>query len=85
MTEYGEVIMSRQFDPDRGRDCCHIDRADPRALIADELLTEIRRGTPFADLDGDVLTIRDDYGQRFIYRIGQFRLDLHAYEMEWPD
>lgn len=90
MSERGEVVVSRQYDPINGRDVLRIDRADPRALISPELLEEIREGYsgPWAVLNGDVLTLSDDYGQRFIYRIGE-RIQgdpwSPAYEMEWPD
>lgn len=85
MTPHGEVVISRHFDPETGRDLFRIERAAPRALIAEELLTEIKRGDTIAHIDGDVLTLRDDFGQKFIYRIGRFVREQNAYEMEWPD
>jgi hypothetical protein len=62
-----------------------IHRADPKARIAAEILEQIRQGVRYASLDDDVLTLRDDYGQRFIYRIGDYDPATRTYEMEWPD
>jgi hypothetical protein len=86
---YGEVLIARiQHDHPTGRDSIRIDRADPRARIAVELLDEIRANpSDWARLDRDVLTLADDHGQRFIYRIRPDSYDPNSrsYLMEWPD
>jgi hypothetical protein len=86
---YGEVLITRtQHGHTTGRDSIRIDRADPRARIAVELLDEIRANpSHWARLDRDVLTLADDHGQRFIYRIHPDSYDPNSrsYLMEWPD
>lgn len=86
----GEVLISEHRDPTTGQTRVRIDRADPRALISSELLEQITDGRclPWAAVSGDqldVITLADDHGQLFIYRLGQYDVLHNAFEMEWPD
>jgi hypothetical protein len=68
----------------------YIDQADPRVLISAELFKQAVDGeyTPYIQVTGDdldVVTISDDYSQAFIYRLGNYRAEHDAFEMEWPD
>lgn len=89
MSEIGEVLVSRLREPDAMRDRVRIDRADPRARISVELVAKIR--DTWSDwatcTDDGVLTLRDDFGQRFIYRIDWDSFDgqTQSFLMEWPD
>lgn len=90
MSDFGEVLLSEHYDHETGRKSVRIDRADPRARISPELLDRIADGDcqPWATVSGerlDVITLADDYGQRFIYRLGNFDPVYDAFEMEWPD
>lgn len=76
----GDCIMTRLADG-----TIHIDRADPRILIAAELLDEIGYGcNPYVILDGDVLKIHGA-NRTVVYRIGEKVPNMHAYYAEWPD
>jgi hypothetical protein len=89
MDEIGTVWFDRNYEewPDSGIRT-RIAKVDPRIRVAPEFLDGTARYPfldPYIHLDGDVLTIRDDYGQRYIYRI---RWDDYAnggYLAEWPD
>jgi hypothetical protein len=82
--DYGEVVVSRV-----GGDRHRIDHADPCVLIAADLLMEATEGgLHYIKVSGealDVVTIADDYGQKFIYRLGNYSAEHDAFEMEWPD
>jgi hypothetical protein len=80
----GELVMEKLVDTPQG-DQLRIIQADPRVRITAELVHDIRLGTPWTRLDGNVLTIRDDFGKHFIYRIGDYDPRTATYEMEWPD
>jgi hypothetical protein len=87
---FGEVVMSRRFDHETKRERFYIDQADPRARISAELLMQAMEGEcePWLHVGGegaDVLTFSDDYGQRFIYSLGQYDVLHDAFEIEWPD
>ena len=71
MTEYGEVLITRRIDDATGSFRIHIDRADLRCRIGQDLLTQISdsRHCPWATLADNELTLADDDGQRFVYRI----------------
>lgn len=87
----GEVIISRRYDHELMRDRIHIDRADPKARIAGELLRQIAADEcePWVTITSErpllAVTFADDYGQRFVYRIGERDPYADIYEMEWPD
>lgn len=94
MTEQGTVTISVHHDPVTGRHRTHIDRADPRARISVHLIQEIHdHPHTWATIDAPdgapygLLTLADDYGQRFIYRIDwtDYRHDDASFRMEWPD
>lgn len=80
---FGELILARRdshFD-----DKLIVIRADPRVLIAAELLDGIRQAdSPDTRLVDDVLTIDAD-NQKVIYRIGEYLMQPDAYVAEWPD
>jgi hypothetical protein len=63
----------------------------PKTRIVDEVLYQIVRGhlEPWMHLDvhGDVrvLTLADDFGQRYIYRLGEHDPLTLTTTMEWPD
>ncbi|MBO3751551.1 hypothetical protein J5X84_36225 [Streptosporangiaceae bacterium NEAU-GS5] len=61
-------------------------RADPRILIAAEVLEELADGNghPSVTLADDVLTI-DAANQRVIYRITDYGMPANVYLAEWPD
>ncbi|HEV8653144.1 MAG TPA: hypothetical protein VG276_28060 [Actinomycetes bacterium] len=78
---YGDLILRgwRHQRPE-------VIQADPRTLIVDELLEEIRQGKarPWVTLDGEVLTIRGS-NRTVIYRIGEHLEDYRCHVLEWPD
>jgi hypothetical protein len=94
----GACEMTRLLDDEGRWSGLRINRADPRILIAAELLTatflmsmpgvslapppDDRNGTPF--WRGAVLTIRG-VNQTVIYRIGEYVPGVRCYEAEWPD
>lgn len=64
-----------------------IRQADPRILIADEFLTEMREGTfhePAAVVVGDVLTLTA-INQTVVYRLTGERDSYGSWYAEWPD
>lgn len=82
--EYRPVVISIH-DGDRVR----IDQAPPQAYIGADLLMsamdgEVRLMTVSGE-GADIVTISDDFGQRFIYRLGAYEALYDAFEMEWPD
>jgi len=95
---YGECRLTSLHDSRGSLMQLRIDQADPRILIAAELLAEAfvspapgvslapppedRNGTPF--WRGAVLTIRG-VNQTVIYRIGEYVPRVRCYEAEWPD
>jgi hypothetical protein len=88
MADYGECII-RGLDHDGQRyQRIEIVKADPRILIADEWLTEIRKGggEPHMQLDGNVLTIVGS-NRTVVYRIMGHEPDwfTRAWIAEWPD
>lgn len=90
MNEIGEVIVSRYYEPDWMRERLRIDRADPKAEIDGALLRQICADEcePWATVTNEqplVITLADDYGQRFLYRIGERDAVRDVYAMEWPD
>lgn len=89
MSEVGEVVVVRYYEPDFMRERIRIKRADPQARISAHLVLEIRNARePYAQCTDDgVLTLTDDYGQRFIYRIDwtDYRESDQSFRMEWPD
>lgn len=87
--EYGDVTVARDYDHATGTTKVRITRADPVARISIELVSEIRDTRPqWARCTEDgVLTLTDDYGQRFIYRVDLDSYDANSqsFRMEWPD
>ena len=88
-TSVGEVLVSRWHDPMTRQDKVRIDRADPKARISVELVAQIRdvRSKWATCTESGVLTLSDDFGQRFIYRIDWDSFDVNdqSFSMEWPD
>lgn len=87
MDEIGWLVVRREYDHAALRERARIIQAAPRVRISSQFTDNLDADDlkPYFHLDGDVLTIRDDYGQRFIYRI---RWDDYAdggYLAEWPD
>jgi len=80
----GELVMEK-WQNGRPEGSLKILRADPKVRVAAELMYDIQLGTPWTRLDGDVLTPWDDFGNRFIYRVGAYDLESHTYSMEWSD
>lgn len=78
-------VITRHLDRNLD-DVLHIDRADPRILVAVEVIDEIRRGhnTPHVTIDGDLLKFRGT-NRTVVYRIGEQAPNMHAYSAEWPD
>lgn len=91
MEDVGEVLISRSYDPATGRHRVRIDRADPKAQIAGELLRQIAADecVPYASISSErpllAITLADDFGHRFVYRIGERDPQVDVYDMEWPD
>jgi len=75
------TIQNEDWNDDLGRyEHCRILQADSRALISEELLTAIRGGESFiADLDGDLLTVKDSHGRQLVYRV-----HAEPYYPGWP-
>ena len=61
-------------------------KADPRILIAEEIVERIRRGeaAPEVTLRGGVLTI-DAANRRVVYRLVRHMPEWRAWVAEWPD
>ena len=81
----GDVVITRIDDPLKPSRL-RVDRADPRARIAAELVNEIVSGRahPAVTLVDDVLTINGE-NRRVVYRLGRYDPVGRFYEMEWPD
>jgi hypothetical protein len=71
-----------------------IEDAKPRETMVTELMQQIAHGSPWARLDGEsreafplgrVLTIWDDYGHRYIYKVTGYDWQADSFELEWPD
>ena len=82
---YGDVVLQRHYDPDE----LHVVEAAPRTLISGEMLDDIALGaSPYASLDGNVLTIRAT-NRTVVYRIVGHHPDRlnrpDVYVAEWPD
>jgi hypothetical protein len=78
----GTVTITREWDREQDRYATRINRADARAAISAQLLTLIKQGMGFAKYADGVLTLTDDYGQRFDYRLGEYDQQSDAYPME---
>jgi hypothetical protein len=89
MDEIGTVWFDRSYDEPAGSGIrTRIAKVDHRIRVAPEFLDGTARYPfldPYLTLDGDVLTIRDDYGHRFIYRIDWDDYADGGYLAEWPD
>lgn len=85
---HDSVVFEIRRDPDTGRQGIHIAHAAPRTRVTRAVLNDAG-SHPSADrlwhIDGDVLTLTDDFGQRFIYRIDYSDFDGISYAAEWPD
>jgi hypothetical protein len=64
----------------------YIDHADPRVLIADEVLAAWRQGDrhPALTLDGDLVKIRAR-NRTVVYRLVEHVPQWRAWIAEWPD
>lgn len=83
-SECGDFTVWRRHNP-TGLDGLYIERADPRILIANELLQKIAESDdPRVHYDGERFRIDAD-NRTVVYRIVGFdRLPL-AHIAEWPD
>lgn len=70
---------------EKGHTRIRITQADPKVRITDELLHDSRRPNPWVTVAGDRFEIADDYGNRYIYRIGEHDPKTNTHAMEWPD
>ncbi len=76
---FGDCYMARIGDT------LEVTRADPRILITQQALDEVRNGDRrYVTLIGDILTINAS-NRRVIYRIGEYLPNRQAYVAEWPD
>lgn len=65
-----------------------ITRADPTIWIGDGFMRQLRAGgfdPAGLSLDGDVLTVADAFGARFVYRVTGVRDVFGSWFAEWPD
>ena len=97
---YGECVLISQHDPGRLGTRLWIRQADPRILIAAELLYEaFVAPAPGVSLDTDLVR-EDGNGTPFwegavlkiegvnrtvIYRVGEYVPRIRGYVAEWPD
>ena len=82
----GDVLLRCEFDPLDGSRL-FVDRADPVALIGEEMLAEAAAGDPeLVALVDDVLTIRAE-NRTVVYVVDRDSYDPQArtYLMRWPD
>lgn len=83
MTTFGDCVLTLLAD-ERVR----VDQADPRILIASDLVHELRDGLQprgrGITLTGDILRI-EGVNRTVIYRISDERHDPYNYLGEWPD
>ena len=95
MDTYGTLRIVRNWDPVDGRHTTRIVRADPRVRVSREVLDDLRYGAvgeqlidgrdPHFQLVGDVLSVSDDFGHQFIYRLDFADDDGRTIHAEWPD
>ena len=88
--EYGVIVVTGRYEPATGHERMRIGEAAPRARLTRVVADKIRNGEcrSWASLTGDrmeVLTLTDDHGQRFIYRLGQYNESTDSFDIEWPD
>lgn len=66
-----------------------IDKADPRIRLDVHMVAGFRDVHPWWAVctDDGTLTLRDDYGHRYIYRVdwGSFDPATNSFAAEWPD
>lgn len=83
---YGECRITTLHDSGGFMVRLRVDRADPRILIAPELLREM--GPPesgwAATFDGETVRIRGE-NRTVVYRVGRYLPEWGCYEAEWPD
>jgi hypothetical protein len=81
----GQVIVTRWYCGDDAS--AHIDRADPSVKVDESVIAEARTGTSWLTLDegNRTLTIRDDFGQQYIYRLDWYDAERHYWGASWPD
>lgn len=81
MDEPGKLVLSVHYaSPDDSIGRLKVEHADPIALLATELLDEIRAGShhPDVEIDGNQLTIRAT-NRTVVYRIGKCDPDRRGY------
>ena len=84
-------MFTRLWEPDRMRDTLRISHAQPVEWIDRELLEgapDAAIPPPYLQVAGDrrdVVMLSDDYGHRYIYRLGEYDAARDAFRMEWPD
>jgi hypothetical protein len=93
--------ITRWADPATLTDKLRFDDAQPRERMTSELMEDVLRGSPWAELTGeplmvlgcsrfpslpgDVLTIHDDFEHRYIYRVVGYDWAADTFELQWPD
>lgn len=83
----GDVIFTRETGPNN-EPLIRITHAAPVTLIGDEILVVARLGdTRWVSLDEDAmaLTVSDDFGQRYVYRLDRHIERYGYWEASWPD
>ena len=88
MNGYGECRLTSLHDACGSLERLRIDQADPRVLIAREVLEQMPSPDPDwplpATFDGETVRIRGE-NRSVIYRVGRYLPELGCYEAEWPD
>lgn len=89
------MMLQTVYEPDTMQTRVRIIDAQPIEWVDADLLAELTDPTTDpptnnvrVDVSGDqldVFTFTDDYGQRFIYRLGHYDALRDAWQMEWPD
>lgn len=86
------MLLTKQYDWDKLRFTLRMEDAQPREEIVGEMLADIRRGSPWAKVEPgpapggcEVLTLWDDFGHHYIYKIVGWDVERDVYQLEWPD
>lgn len=76
------ITFTRLVDPDHpDREKLRIEGAGPREFIHADLMRQILHGTPWAERQGGVLTLHDDFDHRYVYLVGDYDYQRNGYEL----